>query len=193
MIKEEKRKTLVIEPFNYKLHIVIAKDVLAARHRLDSEIGTYYGTAGVEMVACHTYNPDAFESYIILPVECEIGDVTHEVYHAVHRIMKMIGAEHENEIMAYYMGDIVQKIAEFGYYPKLTQKGAKNAKIRSVSNSKRKRMARTVVTAIDQISETSSGGSELEVERRSSGDVVQEASASSDSRDPGPYGDSIDC
>lgn len=52
-------------------------------------------------------------SHVILPFDCNLNQIVHEAYHFCWRLMHHIGADHENEIMAYHMGYTVDKIVEW--------------------------------------------------------------------------------
>ncbi len=63
--------------------------------------------------ACHVYRN--YESHIILPFDASISTVVHECWHCVYRIMKTIGAELENEVVAYTLGWITEQATDFLY------------------------------------------------------------------------------
>jgi hypothetical protein len=61
----------------------------------------------------HMCRRDFPESWIILPFDAPCSSVAHEAWHAVRRMLDYCGAEQENEVVAYHLGYVVNKIIHF--------------------------------------------------------------------------------
>ena len=91
----------------YTITIVVTDDV-------DAYCNKVFPAANAEGGgAAHVYKH--FESHIVLPFDSSIGTVVHECWHAVYRIMKSIGAELENEVVAYTLGWLTELVTGFLY------------------------------------------------------------------------------
>ena len=75
-------------------------------------------------------------SYIFLPMDAGEGTVAHEAWHIVHKVMEYVGVKDlDNEVVAYYLGHLVEKIYEFKN--KITEKkhdkGTRGASVKAAS------------------------------------------------------------
>jgi hypothetical protein len=77
----------------------------------------------------------AGRSYLFLQHDAPESTVAHECWHIVHRIMDWCGAELDNEVVAYHLDHMVEKVYEF--------KNAIKSRTRKKPNGKRKRRAST--------------------------------------------------
>lgn len=115
-MRREHCHKLLVEPFNYQVNIVLTDDVIESRVKRNRALGT---TATREdltgTIALHSASKTAGVSYIFLPFKADIGYITHECSHCVWRIMEFIGAEHENEVMAYMLAYLVRKAVSFSH------------------------------------------------------------------------------
>ena len=66
-------------------------------------------------------------SFIFIKYHACIGMITHEIFHFVWQLMSYIGANHENEVMAYYVGYYTKEVARFCYEISKGQKDAKRS------------------------------------------------------------------
>lgn len=102
----ERKKMVAIPAFDYKIHIIFTDDVIASRKKIGRLIGdTFSGAAE----AYHVYT-DAPESWLIFPHEVTPGTISHEAYHCIRRVMEWIGADSENEVMAYHLEWLVNEV-----------------------------------------------------------------------------------
>lgn len=73
-------------------------------------------------------------SYLFLEHDAPESTVAHECWHIVHRIMDWIGAELDNEIVAYHLDHMVEKVYQF-------KNAIKSSNKKEASDGKRKRRA----------------------------------------------------
>ena len=52
-------------------------------------------------------------SYLFLEHSADEATVAHECWHIVHRVMDWCGAELDNEVVAYHLDHLVEKVYEF--------------------------------------------------------------------------------
>ena len=107
----ERFRTVPILPLNYLVRVILTNNVTISRVGRSHILGDWYADGSTAAIHCGV--PDASISYIFLPFKADVGYVAHEVSHCLWRLMNFIGAEHENEIMAYHQGYLVRKIWEF--------------------------------------------------------------------------------
>ncbi len=100
-----------ISPFNYDLVVVVSDSVTKSRANRNELLGFYEPDEHHAAMHCWV----GHMSYIFLPYAADIGSVAHEVFHFVWRLMQWIGAEHNNEVMAYHQGHYTREIAKFAY------------------------------------------------------------------------------
>jgi hypothetical protein len=104
----EKTKRIYLAPFDYTVNIVVSNDV-----KKSAKSRTSKNEDVPDFAAIHIYSDERPSSCIILPEHPDVSYVSHETFHCVWRIMKYIGAEFNNEIMAYLNGYLVQQICRF--------------------------------------------------------------------------------
>jgi hypothetical protein len=107
----EKIKSFDLKHFNYDLKVIVSSDPEGSRILRVKELGPYERDPGV---AALTYTSPG-KSILFLPFGSCIGWIAHEVYHVMWHVMKYIGADHENEVMAYHIGNLTKDIAKFCY------------------------------------------------------------------------------
>lgn len=92
---------------NYGVRIEIAKDLAKAikRARLETiEVGEF-----TDAMAC--YREKQATTFIFIKPNASNGTIAHEAYHAVCHLMKYTGVDLENEVVAYHLGYLVNKIS----------------------------------------------------------------------------------
>lgn len=100
---KETVRTVIIQPYGYRLRIVVTTDLQQTIEKRHLNVPPNIG-------AFHAYSPDSMCSTIFLPKEVGPGTVAHEAYHCVWNIMENIGATHENEVIAYTLGFVVEHV-----------------------------------------------------------------------------------
>lgn len=102
----ERSKVFIIEVFNYTIKVVVTNDVKKAGERHGVPITKNFA-------AFHTAAIDAPVSFIVLPENVNESTLAHECSHCVWAIMDMIGAKLEDEIFAYTLSHLIEKITAF--------------------------------------------------------------------------------
>lgn len=93
---------------NYTVNIVITDDVVKSRKSRDAKLGEPYD--GVTAQAIHSWPLDGQgSSWLFFTQNVGAGTVAHECFHCVRRIMRWLGADIENEVVAYHLGYLVDK------------------------------------------------------------------------------------
>lgn len=100
--------------FDYNISIVVTDDIVKSRNNRSHLLGSLYhdhgGTKGL-----HSCNEDISGAYLFFNRDTTHEIIAHESFHAVYRMFKWIGAEIEEELMAYYLGYTVQQVTDFIY------------------------------------------------------------------------------
>lgn len=52
-------------------------------------------------------------SFIFLPYNTSVGDIAHESWHVVHRMMRYVGVSPDSETVAYHLGYLVNQVFKF--------------------------------------------------------------------------------
>lgn len=106
----KERKTKIVFPVfgDYTIHVVVSDDVCESRKKRDGYFGeSFEGTAR----ALHSYSlTRPAESWLFLHGLAKPGSIAHESWHAVYRMMDWAGARIENEIVAYHLDYLVDKV-----------------------------------------------------------------------------------
>ena len=105
---KEITKKVRFEIFPIDLIIVVSNDVKQSRSNRNKLLGViphdHYSAFHYQ---CGT------TSYIFLKYDATPGIIAHEAFHCVWSIFEVIGAEHNNEVMAYTLWFIVNDIHKF--------------------------------------------------------------------------------
>jgi len=96
--------------FPYKLTVIVSNDILKSRSKYDTILGRKYSNefAG----AIHDTNHDG-NSYVFLKSDATPGTIAHESFHVIWELLDFIGANDNNELIAYLMTYIVNNIHVF--------------------------------------------------------------------------------
>lgn len=113
-----------IVPFNYDLIVVVSDSIQQSRTNRNDILGYYEPDDHHGAMHCYV----GHQSYIFLNYGADIGTIAHETFHFIWRLMQWIGAEHNNEVMAYHLGYYVREIAKFIYSASANKKLPSNVK-----------------------------------------------------------------
>lgn len=94
----------------YEIYVILTDDVNNSRSGRSHFLGAWEPSE--DTIGVHSGMKDCARSYIFLGYAPDISSVVHEAYHAVWRMMEYIGAQHENEIIAYSLGHITRGIVK---------------------------------------------------------------------------------
>lgn len=97
---------------NYQVKVVFTDDVAASKK---ARYGTDFDTSNASAVHCHDETQGV--SHIIFDINraCN-GTMAHESWHAIYAMMKWAGAGLENEVVAYHLGYLTQRVNDFFFY-----------------------------------------------------------------------------
>ena len=113
---------------NYPVRLILTDNL--AKSATDREVPT--PDVDADAFCFHT---NKGQSYIFLPHDAPEGTVAHEAWHIVHMVLDYVGAKDENEVVAYHLGYLVNKIYEFKKAVKSSRR--KNDKSNSRASSKK--------------------------------------------------------
>ncbi len=112
----EREKVIILPVFNYSIHFIITDNIQFSRdgraHILgarDSELTNVDGL--------HSYNKLRMDAGIFVTPETSIGVIAHEIFHAIWRMFKAIGAKNENEVFAYHLSYLLDEFLKFKNEP----------------------------------------------------------------------------
>lgn len=112
-MSKDKRVSLVLEVYgNYEVVVIITKDIQKTRDKLTKEIG-FSCELELDVDGLHSYNSKQMKSFILINPSTPIGVISHECFHCVVRIMKLIGGKlnkGSEESYAYLLSYLVDTI-----------------------------------------------------------------------------------
>ncbi len=108
----EKEHFINLPVFGYYFYIVVTTDVIASRKSRNDILGKVDESKPPSVAMCSQGEGEkcSYYSYIFLKPDASAGNISHEVYHAICNMFHYIGAEHEDEILAYHIGYLVDEI-----------------------------------------------------------------------------------
>lgn len=90
---------------NFHVFLIIANDFDAAKPAFMPDIKFHEDEAG----ACVT-NDSVAACYLFLKPKFTLGTLSHECSHAIHHMFEYVGAKWDNEMFAYHLGYLVDKL-----------------------------------------------------------------------------------
>lgn len=108
-----KEKTFVIDfpVFAYHVNVIITNDIQRSRTDRNSQIGSKFDLGPV--LGLHSSNENTGGSWIFLYFDASPDVIAHESYHSVVRMLSWVGANPEEEVVAYHLGYVTDKIHKF--------------------------------------------------------------------------------
>jgi hypothetical protein len=101
---KEKRKKLHLEMFDHHIEMIFSTDPCRTFHKQAAK-DNWTSNDHDPFVAVHVYYGN--KSTLIFPYDSTPDHIAHECFHVVFRLFVEIGAEFNNEIMAYLLGYLV--------------------------------------------------------------------------------------
>jgi hypothetical protein len=110
----ERKKSFNIDMFGYRVVIVLTNDIEGSvdKHANEFPPNVRFGNIA-KAQALHIFHPMRPFSMVILPFNADLSTVAHEAFHVVWRVMEFVDADHENEVMAYMLGYVIEHIGIF--------------------------------------------------------------------------------
>lgn len=96
---------------DYIVHVEVTSDLKKSMAKYPPTKVAIDDYGDGKCVAVHVEN-DGF-SFIFFPYNASVGDIAHESWHAVRRMMEYLGIELDHETVAYHLGYMVDKIFRF--------------------------------------------------------------------------------
>lgn len=111
MSKPDLSKVFLFPTYGYKLRVTITENVGKTARKLYPDLPSHQTSSVVE--AIHIVKDSCSTAHIILPYEAGVNCIVHECSHFVWWLMDEIGAQLENEIVAYHLGYTVERVCEW--------------------------------------------------------------------------------
>lgn len=100
------RSTKITFPvFGYQVRVIFSADVQKTCRRLRENPG--------ECEACFICREDLPHGYIVFHLAPDEGTIAHEASHAVQEMFRRAGAKRDEEVFAYHLGFLVERIHKF--------------------------------------------------------------------------------
>lgn len=96
----------------YEIKVVSSNNIREAVEKFEHTKGHELFEEEDTTNALHFFVRAAGLSYIFIPHDVSLGTVTHEVYHAVSRMLKEHDVD-DDEAVAYHLGYMVQQISDW--------------------------------------------------------------------------------
>lgn len=111
----EYKKTVELPMYNYDVYVTFTSDMQESVSRWEDIHHPDGEPLQVLNLVCglHMYLTNRGQSFLFFPLDCGVSHIAHESFHVVWRLWRWIGAEHENETMAYTVGHLVREIVLF--------------------------------------------------------------------------------
>ncbi len=109
----EKETTIYLPIFNYHIDVVYTDNISESREARNHLIGAQDEVLHRYVDGLHSYNKQEPKGFIFFTEKSSVGVIAHEVFHAIWRMFKYIGAKHENEVFAYHLSWILDRVLEF--------------------------------------------------------------------------------
>ncbi len=109
----EKETIIDLPIFNYQISVVYTDDISESREARNHLIGAQDEVLHKYVDGLHSYNNLEPKGFIFFTAKSSVGVIAHEVFHAIWRMFKYIGAKNENEVFAYHLSWILDRVLEF--------------------------------------------------------------------------------
>lgn len=106
----ERVKKINILPFYYSCTVIITDNILESKRKRNNKLLECEITDEPKGLHC---DGGILDSYIFLKHDSLSDVIVHESYHCICKLMKDIGAKHEEEIVAYLLGFLTKEIVKF--------------------------------------------------------------------------------
>ena len=109
----EERLLITFPIFGYEFRVNYTDSIQKTRDKDNLVLGALKSELGEYVDGLHSNNKRHPYSYIYFTPKTSIGVIAHEVFHAIWRMFKYIGAKNENEIFAYHLSHTLDEILSF--------------------------------------------------------------------------------
>lgn len=105
----EVAKAVKMQPFPFRVQVIVTSDVNQSIIKRERLVGKHEPNDSIYALQCESARGDGI-SYIFLPFDADPGTVAHESYHAIRTMLRFVGSECEEELLAYHLGHLVRAI-----------------------------------------------------------------------------------
>ncbi len=105
-------KTFTLEPFEQNVKVILTDCVHRSYKGLEINVGAPDLSPLVTALVCGI-DKNSGLVYLLLNFDAGAGTVAHEAWHVVHHMMTRVGAELDNEVVAYHLAYLVRSITGF--------------------------------------------------------------------------------
>jgi hypothetical protein len=109
---KENRSFVYLPEYDYEVEIVFTTDIIQSRNKDTEAIGSTFNPKR-EVGALHSTAEGFKFSKLYFNYKPSPGIVAHECWHCVYNLFDLIGAEFENECVAYLLGYLVDSVFNF--------------------------------------------------------------------------------
>jgi len=99
--------------FDYTLEVIFTDDLNDSREKRSDKLGALPSPIGKTVDGLHCYNEQYPESVIFLLNTTTVGVIAHEIYHFIRRMFRWIDAQPEEEVIAYHLTYVLDKVIDF--------------------------------------------------------------------------------
>lgn len=106
---KERVKTIPIDPFGYSVEVIVTTDFEYSLKKRRDILGDIETKDNAFAFTC--LREGQSKAHLFCPPDSSIGTIAHECLHIVAFVMREIGAQFEEEIWAYFVGELAEKVA----------------------------------------------------------------------------------
>jgi hypothetical protein len=134
----EVTKRFQFKEFEYTVNIVLTEDIQASENKIADRWGFASQKLSDGCMGLHIGIGGKGVSYVLLKFRTDFQSVVHESFHVVWRLFRHIGADFEEEVMAYCLDHVVGEIESL-YFSTKVQEMQKKLDRREKTLDKRKK------------------------------------------------------
>lgn len=111
----EHKSSLYFPVYGYEIIFVITDNVEESRRKMDDKFGAP-DTRLANALALHSGCDDRPLSALFIPLDCSVGVIAHECFHAIYHMFGYVGAKMDNENVAYHLEYLLDAIIKFRFH-----------------------------------------------------------------------------
>lgn len=111
-------KIIELPAFRYHITVIVSESVAKSRIARNNVLGVYGGGEDTDNnpAGMHSGVKGKNRSFLFFRFNPTVGELSHECFHCIWRMMNWIGAELENEVVAYHLTYLTDEIWKFAKY-----------------------------------------------------------------------------
>lgn len=107
---KEREYMIELPVFNYMIFVVVTDNIAESRKNRKARLGCLKKDISKYVDGMHSFDNLEPNGWVFINPTSSPGVIAHEVFHALWRMFKWVGAKLENETVAYHLSYIVDKI-----------------------------------------------------------------------------------